>query len=129
MERRSMGPAGAGEESGAIGRYAEFPTEARSFVDAEGAVPADSVGPDEALEGAAELAALVDRVEAVGLTPYAARLTPRGLREVGLEAVRVLVPGAQPLFTDDTLFGERSESVPESLGFEAQLDGHHHPYP
>jgi len=129
MELRSMGRATASEESGAIGRYASFPATARSFVDADGTVPADSVGPDAAPEGVAELDALVDRVESVGLTPYAARLTPRDLRAVDLEVVRAVVPGTQPLFTDDPLFGDRAQDVPDSLGFEARLDREHHPYP
>lgn len=129
MELRSLGPDGAAAESGAIGRYAEFPAAARSFVDAEGAVPADSVGPDSVPAGVAELDALVERVRDAGLTPYAARLTPRDLRAIDLEVVRAVVPGAQPLFTGEPSFGERARSVPETLGFEPRLDRDHHPYP
>jgi ribosomal protein S12 methylthiotransferase accessory factor len=129
MELRSMGPDGAAAESGAIGRYAEFPAAARSFLEVDGAVPADSVGPDAVPAGVVELDALVDRVRDAGLTPYAARLTPRDLRAVDLEVVRAVVPGAQPLFTGEPSFGERARTVPESLGFEARLDREHHPYP
>jgi len=70
-------------------------------------------------------AALTD----AGLDPYAARLTPRDLARQGFEAVRVLVPTAQPLFTDEAYFGERAERVPSELGFEPRLDRDHHPYP
>ncbi len=129
MELRSMGRETASGESGAIGRYGEFPAEARAFVDAADPIPADSVGPDESRSGVAELDALADRVRTADLTPYAARLTPRDLRTVDLEVVRVVVPGAQPLFTDEPFFGERAQSVPAALGFEARLDRDHHPYP
>lgn len=129
MELQSMGKAAATEESGAIGQYADFPREAREFVDAGEAVPAESVGPDEARTGTAELDAVVRRLDAIDLTPYAARLTPRDVRRAGFEAVRVRVPGAQPLFTEDPFFGERARSVPSSLGFEPRLDRTFHPYP
>ncbi|MFQ3293957.1 MAG: ribosomal protein S12 methylthiotransferase accessory factor, partial [Natrialbaceae archaeon] len=129
MELQSMGKAAATEESGAIGRYADFPREAREFVDAGEAVPAESVGPDEARTGTAELDAVVRRLDAIDLTPYAARLTPRDVRRAGFEAVRVRVPGAQPLFTEDPFFGDRARSVPSSLGFEPRLDRTFHPYP
>jgi ribosomal protein S12 methylthiotransferase accessory factor len=129
MELEGMGKAAAAEESGAIGRYADFPREAREFVTVDGPVPADSVGPDDAPSGPAELDALVRRLGAVDLTPYAARVTPRDVDRAGFEAVRVLVPGAQPLFTDEPFFGERARSVPSSLGFESRLDRAFHPYP
>ncbi len=129
MELRSMGPEAAGEEVGAIGRYAEFPAEARSFVDPADTIPVDSVGPDEPPTGVAELDAVLSRVGDTDLTAYAARLTPRDLRRIDLEVVRVLVPGAQPLFTDDPFFGDRAREVPASLGFEPALDRPHHPYP
>ena len=71
----------------------------------------------------------IDAVTDAGLTPYAARVTTRDVAALGFETVRVLVPGAQPLFTDDAVFGERARTVPESLGFEPRLDRRHHPYP
>jgi ribosomal protein S12 methylthiotransferase accessory factor len=129
MELRSMGRADASEEDGAIGAFADFPQAAGAFLDASGPVPAGSVGPDTVPEGEARLDALVDAVGDVGLTPYAARVTTRDVDALGFEAVRVVVPGVQPLFTDDAVFGERARSVPESLGFEPRLDRHHHPYP
>jgi ribosomal protein S12 methylthiotransferase accessory factor len=129
LELRGMGRADAGAEPGAIGSYAEFPPAARDLVSPATTVPAASVGPDERFEGTAELEALVDRVTGAGLDPYAARLTPRDLDALGFEAVRVLVPSAQPLFTDDAYFGERAEEVPRDLGFEPRLDRDHHPFP
>ncbi|HKL29843.1 MAG TPA: YcaO-like family protein [Natrialbaceae archaeon] len=129
MELQGMGKEAAAQESGAIGRYADFPTEAREFVDVDGGIPADSVGPDDAPSGADELDVVLDRLDAVDLTPYAARLTPHDVERAGFEAVRVLVPGVQPLFTDEPFFGERARSVPSALGFESRLDRTFHPYP
>ena len=129
MELRSMGPEESAEDPSAIARYAEFPPAAKAFVDPDGVVPSERVGPPDAPEGEAELDAVVRRVGEADLTPYAARLTPRDVATVGLEAVRVLVPGAQPLFTRDSVFGERARSVPTDLGFEPRLDREHHPYP
>ncbi|MFB6169800.1 MAG: YcaO-like family protein [Haloarculaceae archaeon] len=127
VELRGMGPEGAADADGAIGRYAAFPSAARSFVDPETTIPADSVGPDEPPES--DLDAVLDRLAAAGLDAYAARLTPRDVEAAGFEAVRVLVPAAQPLFTGEAYFGERARTVPEQLGFEARLDRDHHPYP
>jgi len=129
MELRGMGREEAAEEPGAIGRYADFPELAREFVAVDGRVPADSVGPAEPPTGEAELAAVVERVVDVGLAPYAARTTTRDVAALGFEGVRALVPGAQPLFTDEATFGERARRVPEELGFEARPDRGHHPYP
>ncbi|WP_255195766.1 YcaO-like family protein [Halorarius litoreus] len=129
MELRGMGRDGATEESGAIGHHADFPDSTQQFVSPETIIPASSVGPDESFEGEAELAELVARVTDAGLDPYASRLTTRDLESLGFEAVRVVVPSAQPLFTDDAYFGERAERVPEELGFEPRLDREHHPFP
>ena len=129
LELRGMGPDRAVEEEGAIGEYAAFPAAAREFVDPETTVPAASVGPDTVPEGRAELDLLVERVADAGLSPYAARLTTRDLETLGFEAVRVLVPSAQPLFTGEAYFGERAGAVAEALGFEARPDREHHPFP
>jgi ribosomal protein S12 methylthiotransferase accessory factor len=129
MELRSMGPEAAAEESGAIGKYADFPRAAREFVDADGAVPAGSVGPDDPPAGRAELDAVVERTRAAGLRPYAARLTTPDVASLGFEAVRTVVPAAQPLFTGDPAFGERAREVPAELGFEPDLERAFHPYP
>lgn len=124
-----MGRDAAADESGWIGRYAAFPEEARGFLEADGEVAAERVGPADPPSGAAALDALVDRVRDAGMEPYAAWLTPRDVRALGFEAVRVLVPQAQPLFTGAPVFGERAKRVPESLGFEPRLDREPHPYP
>jgi ribosomal protein S12 methylthiotransferase accessory factor len=129
MELRSMGPDEAADESGAIGAYAALPDEAQVLLDAGGPVPVASVGPDDPPSGAAELDALVERVDDAGLTPYAARLTTRDLEHLGFEAVRAVVPTAQPLFTGEPVFGERARTVPADMGFESRLDRRMHPYP
>jgi len=128
VELRSMGPDAAAEQGAAIGRHADFPAETRAFFDPEASVPAESLGEPE-LSGADELAAAIDRVEAVGLEPYVARTTTRDLAALGFEAVRVLVPGAQPLFTGDPFFGDRASDVPRSMGFEPDLEKAYHPFP
>jgi ribosomal protein S12 methylthiotransferase accessory factor len=124
-----MGRSAASAEDGAIGAFADYPRAAGAFLDADGPVPASSVGPDSVPEGTARVDALVDAVTDAGLTPYAARVTTRDVDALGFEVVRVLAPGAQPLFTDDPVFGDRARGVPESLGFEPRLDRRHHPYP
>ena len=129
LELRRMGRERANEAGGAIGTHAEFPESTRAFVDAETTVPASTVGPSDPPTGEAELPALLDRVAAAGLDAYAARLTPRDVETLGFEAVRVLVPEAQPLFTGEPYFGERADTVPESLGFDPRLDRTYHPFP
>jgi len=128
MELRAMGPDRAAEEGAAIGEHAALPEETAAFFDPDGTVPAGSLGAP-ALSGRAELEAVVDRVGRAGLEPHAARLTTRGLDAIGFEAVRVLVPGTQPLFTDEPYFGERARTVPRGLGYEPRLDRRYHPFP
>jgi ribosomal protein S12 methylthiotransferase accessory factor len=128
-ELRAMGPEGADEQSAWIGEYASFPDAAREFVSIKSTVSAESVGPTGVPEGTAELESVVDRVTERGLTPYVASVTPRDVRSLGFEAVRVLLPEAQPLFTGDPIFAERAREVPETMGFEARLDREPHPYP
>jgi ribosomal protein S12 methylthiotransferase accessory factor len=129
LELRRMGSEQANEAGGAIGTHAAFPDSTRAFVDAETTVPASTVGPSDPPTGESELPALLDRVDAAGLDAYAAHLTPRDVETLGFEAVRVLVPEAQPLFTGEPYFGERAHNVPESLGFEPRLDRTYHPFP
>jgi ribosomal protein S12 methylthiotransferase accessory factor len=129
MELREMGPEGASEESTAIGRYADFPREAREFVSVDAELPAADVGPETIPEGEAELDAVMDRVAAAGMSTYAARLTTRDVEQAGFEVVRVLVPEAQPLFTGDRYFGERARTVPREMGYTPRLDHPPHPYP
>ena len=129
MELRAMGPEGAAEDPSAIAEYADFPGAARTFVDVDATVDADGLGPAEGPTGATELEALLERLDAVGLEAFATRLTPRDVEQLDLEVVRVLVPGAQPLFTGEPFFGERARTVPHELGFEPRLDRPTHPYP
>ena len=129
LELRRMGEERADSEGGAIGTHAAFPEPAREFVTPGTTVPAAEVGPAEPPTGASALDQLVDRVTDAGLDPYAARLTPRDVESMGFEAVRAVVPAAQPLFTGDPYFGERARTVPESLGFEPAPDRTYHPFP
>jgi len=129
MELRGMGPDEASDALGAIGRYAEFPESAAEFVDAETVIPAASAGPSHPPAGEAELDELLDRVTDAGLSAYAARTTTRDVEQLGFEAVRVLVPSAQPLYFGNVYFGERATRVPEELGFSPKLDRDHHPFP
>lgn len=128
MELRAMGPEGADTAGGAIGRYAEEPDIAEEFFEAESRIPAESVGDDHPT-GDDELDTLVERVQDAGLDAYGVRLTTRDIEALGFETVRVLVPEAQPLFTDEAYFGERAESVPRASGFEPRPDRDFHPYP
>lgn len=124
-----MGRDRAAEQSGAIGEYAEFPDAAREFVDPETTVRVSTVGPPEKPDGSAELEAVVDRAVGAGLDPYAASLTPRDVDALGFEATRVVVPGAQPLFTGEPYFGARARRVPEAMGFEPRPEHRYHPFP
>ena len=123
-----MGRETAAEQGAAIGRHADFPAETQAFFDPETTVPAASIG-EETASGAAELSAVIERVEAVGLDPYVSRVTPRDLAALGFEAVRVLVPDAQPLFQGEPFFGARARNVPTELGFDPRLDRPYHPFP
>ncbi|QFU83678.1 YcaO-like family protein [Natronorubrum aibiense] len=129
MELRNIGPEEAADASGAIGEYAAFSDAARTFIDVDQSIPAASVGPDPIPTGEDALEALVSRVTDAGLLPAAARLTTRDVDSIGFEAVRVVVPGAQPLFTGEPYFGDRARTVPEDLGFEPRLERAFHPYP
>ncbi|GAA0521612.1 ribosomal protein S12 methylthiotransferase accessory factor [Halorubrum aquaticum] len=159
MELRSMGKETAADQGAAIGHHADLPDATREFFDPDATVPAAGLGEpalvgddagdgetdeardggtddvkgggtDEARDGGVdELDAVVDRVRSVGLDPVVARTTTRDVAALGFEAVRVLVPGAQPLFTGDPFFGERAREVPRSMGFEPTLDREYHPFP
>jgi ribosomal protein S12 methylthiotransferase accessory factor len=128
-ELRGLGPEDAAEAGGAIGRYATFPDSVRSFVEADTTIPADSLHDDEVPAGEQHLETVIERVTDAGLTVYGARTTTRDVAALGFEAVRVLVPTAQPLFLGEAYFGERAETVPTELGFAPRLDRDHHPFP
>jgi ribosomal protein S12 methylthiotransferase accessory factor len=129
VELREMGPERADQAGGAIGEYASFPPTVESFVGGETTIPAASLRGEEMPEGEAALGAMIERLDAAGLSAYAARTTTRDVAALGFEAVRVLVPGAQPLFLTEPYFGDRAETVPEELGFEPRPGRDHHPFP
>lgn len=129
MELEGMGPAEADDAAGAIGRYADRPDGITGFVSPETTVPAASVGAGAPPDGRDELERLLERVEDAGLAAYAASTTTRDLRALGFEAVRILVPAAQPLCFGEPYFGTRAETVPRDLGYEPRLRRDHHPFP
>jgi ribosomal protein S12 methylthiotransferase accessory factor len=126
-ELDSMGREMSAQQEGQIGKYAEFPTATREFVETDVSIPASDVSESVAPED--EVDVLVDRLADAGLDAYAVPTTTADVRSLGFEAVRVLVPSAQPLFTGEPYFGERIETVPESLGFESRPDREFHPFP
>ncbi|MFB6235893.1 MAG: YcaO-like family protein [Halopenitus sp.] len=128
MELRAMGKEEATQQGAAIGHHADFPAETRRFFDPDVAVDTDGVGAPD-LTGEDELDALLERLDDAGLDAYAARTTTRDLEALGFESVRALVPSAQPLFTGEPYFGARARNVPETLGFEPDLDREYHPFP
>jgi len=129
MELRALGPEDATDAGAGVARYADNPHEVTDYFDADTTVPATDVGPADPPSGRAELDSVCTRVTDADLTPYVTRLTPRDVAAIGFEAVRVLVPGAQPLFVDDPFFGERARTVPRELGYRPRLDRGYHPYP
>ena len=126
-ELDSMGPERATDQEAAVGRYAEFPASARAFVDTAATVDAGDV--TESVPADERVDEFVARLADADLSAYAARLTTVDLAELGFEAVRVVVPGAQPLFTAEPFFGDRAETVPAKLGFEPRLERDFHPFP
>ena len=129
VELRGMGSERAADAGGRIGHYADLPEAAADFVDVETTVPASTVGPAAAPTGTDALRRLLDELESADLAAYAARLTTRDVDTLGFEAVRALVPAAQPLFFGEPYFGERARTVPASLGYEHESDRPHHPFP
>ncbi|GAA0229351.1 YcaO-like family protein [Haladaptatus pallidirubidus] len=126
-ELKLMGPDDAANAEGSIARYADFPKPVRELVAPETTIPSDSVGKSVA-GGTAELRAVVSRASEA-FAVYGARLTTRDVQSLGFEAVRVLAPEAQPLFTGEPFFGERARTVPNELGFDSELNREPHPYP
>jgi ribosomal protein S12 methylthiotransferase accessory factor len=129
MELRAMGRERASEEEPTLVTFADDPGRADGFVDPDVAIHADDLIDGILPAGRDALEALVDRVSDAGLSPYAARITTDDVAALGFEAVRVVVPRAQPLFVGEPVFGERARSVPESFGEEPRLEREHHPYP
>jgi ribosomal protein S12 methylthiotransferase accessory factor len=129
MELRGMGRQGATQQQPNVARAADFPRGVRAFCNPETTVPLESVGPSAPPTGPEALEAFLEALASVDLDAYAARLTTRDVETLGFEAVRVLVPGAQPLFSGTPYFGERARKVPETFGCEPRLDRAHHPFP
>lgn len=128
MELDAMGQQGAEEEAGRIAAYASDPGPARAFFQDAASIPAERIGADE--EASAErLDRLLSLTEDAGLPSYAAWLTTRDLRVLGFEAVRVVVPAAQPLFTGESYFGDRADRIPRTMGYEPRPDRDPHPFP
>jgi len=126
MELRGMGREEAVDAEGAIGQFASLPDAVQPYVAPATSVPASRVAEPP---GGDPVATLIDRLAEADLDAYAVRLTTRDLDAIGFEAVRALVPAAQPLFVDEPCFGERAERVPETMGYEPRLDRQHHPFP
>jgi ribosomal protein S12 methylthiotransferase accessory factor len=129
MELRAMGRKQAADADGAIGRYAASPRSISSFVETDATVPLSDVGPDTVPSGRQELSMVIERLSAAGLDPFATRLTPPDVSQMGFETVRVVCPTAQPLFFDDSYFGNRAQEVPAEMGFQFRPDHNHHPFP
>ncbi|WP_458205461.1 YcaO-like family protein [Haladaptatus sp. NG-SE-30] len=126
-ELKLMGQEEAADAEGAIAHYADFPEPVREFVTPKTTVPSANVG-DSVPAGKEELETVVTRASDA-FDVYGARLTTRDVESLGFEAIRVLAPAAQPLFTGEPFFGERARSVPDELGFEPRLDREPHAYP
>lgn len=129
MELRALGPEQADEAGQAVAAYANDPSRVSELIDQEPVLAASDVGPENPPTSEAALGYLLEQIESAGLSAYGARLTTRDVHTLGFEAVRVLVPGAQPLFVDEPCFGDRVTTVPPSLGYEPALDRGFHPYP
>lgn len=129
MELEAMGRERAAEEQENIARFASFPREARDALAFDHRLPLSAVGPEDVPEGEAALDALGDRLAAADLEPYVARTTTPDVASLGLEAVRVVIPAAQPLLHGSAPMGDRLRSVPRELGYRPRLDRRPHPYP
>lgn len=120
---------GRDEAAGGHVRYADRPPAVEALLDPEQTVSTAGLGPDPVPEGKAAVDLLVERCRAVGLDPLVAELTPPDVAELGLEAVRAVVPAAQPWADADVPFGDRAREVPATMGFDPRLDRDRHPFP
>ncbi len=128
VELRGMGPEKAAEE-GAIGDFATFPRQARTVLETGPTVAASDLAPEPIDSPATALEYVREQLRAAELSAYVARTTTRDVNERGFEAVRVVVPDAQPLVQRRAHFTDRLRRVPRSLGFQPRLDRGDHPYP
>jgi ribosomal protein S12 methylthiotransferase accessory factor len=130
MELRSMGPDIAKNQPSAIGVYSNFPKEAQSFIEYSDSISSNDISISTFFESTEELSFIINHLHSLGLHTYSVKLTPPDIAILGFEAVRILVPKAQPLFFEKSFFGVRARKVPSSLGnFRSRLDRSHHPYP
>ena len=129
MELRAMGKDDAMDADGAIGEYATFPDRIQRFLMSETTVAAENLAPSPIPTGADALQVLIERVSEVGLDAYATRITTPDVSTLGFEAVRVLIPEAQPLFQQSSFFGGRARRVPHKFGFQPKRDRSFHPFP
>lgn len=129
MELRAMGPEEAKDHSGAVGHYAARPPEIEWFFETEGAVEATALGEESPSGRENQIEWTVDQLATHGLSAYGARLTTVDLETLGFEVVRVVVPGAQPLFVDEPIFSDRADAVPPTQDATPKRDRPHHPYP
>jgi len=130
MELRSMGPDIANNQSSAIGTYSNFPKEAQSFIGHSEPFSSNDLSIPTFSKKTEELFFLLTHLHSLDLSSYSVQLTPPDIATIGFEAVRILIPKAQPLFFEKPFFGSRARTVPASLGnFRSRLDRPHHPYP
>lgn len=128
MELDAMGRERAKEE-GDIATFATFPRAARGVLEADHRLDAEAVAPSPIATGVDALEALADRLADANLRAYVARTTTADVASLGLEAVRVVIPEAQPLLRGDGPIADRLRTVPRELGFRPRLDRGPHPYP
>lgn len=129
MELRSMGRTGADGAGAWIGEYSDRNDIGETYAALDARIAASSLDVDDSSQQKEILNQIIELVYTVGLDSYVVRLTNRDVMQLGFEVVRVLIPGAQPLFTQKPIFAERATTVPQSLGFEPRLDRAPHPYP
>lgn len=129
MELEAMGRERADAEQGNIATFGGFPRAARSLLAFEHRVAADRIAPEGIPAGTAAVETVADHLHAADMEAYVARTTTRDVARLGLEAVRVVIPEAQPLVHDGEPVSDRLRTVPRDLGFRPRLDRGPHPYP
>lgn len=129
VELENMGPERAASDASRIAAYATDPSPLMDYLSPTASVSAAGISHPVPDSPAAELEVLESLIVETDLSPAVSRITPRDLEALGFEAVRVVDPNAQPLFTGDPYFGDRARSVPESFGETPHLDKTAHPFP
>ncbi len=130
MELRSMGIDSANKESSSIGAYSTFPKEVKSFITTQNSIMSSELSPPPFETPSEELSFILNKLRNLGLPTYSVTITPPDVSLLGFEAVRILIPDAQPLFFGNSFFGNRARTVPSKLGnYRPRFDRPHHPYP